>query len=358
MSKLAIEQAEMYLTQGKYDKARQSIEKIADVDKRNMLLQRADDLEQKNKSENIPEPRNPRTLVVATFIFTPLITIFLIAFNWGRLGKKEWVWRTIFGWFGVLILGVLGVAGLIFLGVYAYMSIVLNGMFLYGTIVALAIWLLFYPLMIIGQQERAYNVYNANRKRGMGAISNLNYSLMPSLSVLLFLAILSGFGFARWLYSDDLGYKDGVIDVDYPFGITVNDDNSSDDYHCDDFGEGCRIVMDDIYGNLTFVFFDEHWVMDEASDLDGMADAMWQYAHEAEDITPIAKEIVMVNQQMRYDARSITYDEDGLHVIQYFIEDSANNNLFIMVWGLDERSITVNQNIIQNLLDSLIFTPD
>ncbi|MEM9953314.1 MAG: hypothetical protein AAF846_17035 [Chloroflexota bacterium] len=308
---------------------------------------------EKNKNGVMKPPTNPWLLGFLTILLTPLVSVILLGMNWKKLGKKGWGWRTILTW----SLGSIGIIGgiiiTLILGVFTVMDAETN-MVMGISLVVMLLWIVLYPLAIAGIQYGGYKKY---QHLGLRGASKHSYSAVTS--VLLLTIVVGVFSTLVGItgYDNPDPYQDERISLEIPFALSDEPDNQKNYYDCTDIGEHCRLMVSDGYGNLYISFLDELWVQDEARSLEGMADAMWDFARTTKGNIALARDTVMIGVNEQYEAHTVTFYNDGWYTVHYLIEDDDDNQYFITVEGYSENSVVKNQFLIDEMLESFSFDP-
>jgi len=373
MSNLAMEQAKTHIKAGNYDKARRVVDRYTSDEERTKLLKQIDVIEQRNGTpkqtsasiENKPKrkqkpketaekPISPGCLFWVSFVISPIVAMFGIAYNWRRLGRKSWMWVTLLTWLGVMGLGIAAAFSVGMLGLMGQLDTTLSLQLAIGIGVFALFCFAVVPYLLTYLQSLSYKVYQND---GLAAAWQYRYPMKSALVGFIVVAMIAGFGMVTWLFSEENTYSDGYVEITYPFGMANDENRPLDLYECSDIGDHCIVLIDDFFENFSIIIMDGLWVQDKADDLDSMSDLMWQFAHETKDNVPITRYELTINDSVGYDARAIEFTTEGWYIIHYFIEDRNGNQLFIMAEVQDEMTMHTNRATIDKVVNSIIFTP-
>mgnify|MGYP000441950811 CR=1 FL=1 len=302
-----------------------------------------DSFETQFKAKQKKAPMNPGTLKWLTFLLTPLISSFLLAFNWRRLGKKSWMWWTILSTVLMLPLGIITLIGMVFADFYFGLPVSRSAGMMIGTAMTFIMLFCSFPFMIADQQEKAL-MQMRNEE-----VQNYPYRwLKPIMTWFLIAAITSSaiMWIGTWQTTE---YSDGWIRIDMPFEW----DSYDSFWTCEDYSDGCRVIMSSMLSEMRIVFQDGGWVEDYETNQE-MADAMWEWLPETE-YERVTRDVTIIQGHKAY---WISYDDpySTWHNIEIYIMD-GDDILYITVEGASRRMVENNWDGVMEILETMDWTP-
>lgn len=341
MSQDLMQEVRHYITTKEYSKARAILESM-EHPKRGEWLNRVDILERQHEVDSIPKPRNPSLLASLTFFLTPIISALLLAYNWRRFEKKSWMWWTILGYFVLFVGSISSLIGVMLIASVNSINITLNMMILIFMTFLFILLICSYPFLIAGRQAKAFNLM---KQKSILAAFEQKYDWGRGiLTWFIVCTILTTIGSGMVITNGEQHFDDGWLSVTVPFGWNINNVESGD-YTCEDVGLDCHLVLGELYDNMYIMFRDNHWTA-EFSGTQAMADEMWDWTHESDELIPIERDTITIGS---HKAFIVTYEFAGWHRVIVFMERDGEP-IFIHLNG---RTQTIIDNNWQDIVDIL-----
>lgn len=342
-----LQQVKQYITAKEYDKARELLLTI-DHPKREEWLQRLAQSKQQQKADNRPKPWNPGWFSAMAIIMTPLVSSFILAWNWRRFGKKEWVLPTIMGYIAILTVLITSFGILPNLAGRFEGTVLAQRYFAAAIIVLLAMANFFYPFYIGGQQGRAYKLM---QQKGLDAA--LSYQYNWGRGTLFYIGEILIFGIGTllfvWYQAQPQTFDDGWFQVTYPGNWEAVEVSELEQCRGNTYLD-CRLVIQKgTYSGIALLVAS----IDTNNTSPGTAAELgkfyWQSLEENPDFEPLAQDRY---QFAGLDGYYVTYLNDTYRLTDIFVVDGVEI-LYISISGYSEKSLADSWEQIEDILNSI-----
>lgn len=348
--KKALQRVKSYIKNQDYDKARALLLKI-NHPKRDEWLNSLDSIAKRKRDDDAPKPWNPDWWAGMTFVTSPLITSFVLAWNWRRFGKKGWVLPTM----AVPILFMLAIFGSLFAIIVYYDTDAFeqqSWIIWLGVLAILGIANSTFPFIIAGRQSKALKLMEEKGRRAMLAH---HYDWKRGMFIWLTqisLACIVVLGVA-WYSSNQTNdpgiYNDGWIAGEYPSGWSTFDVDTIPSCNAEHID--CHIYTQSRYGDSGVLIAE---VKGGVRNTGEFANAIWMN-------TPADNRVDRgIYSISGISGNYVTYIDstDGEEAyVTNIVVTSRNQILYIGILSSSEAVRDEHWEDIQVILHSIVWTP-
>jgi hypothetical protein len=342
-----LNQTKQYVAAKEYDKARELLLQI-DHPKRDQWLERLEQSKRQQKMNSRPKPWNPGWISTMSFVMTPIVSSLLLAWNWRRFDKKEWVLPTILGYIAILALLIAS-----FFAVFK--TVAQSGtldmgqrFFVVGIMVLLGMANVLYPFYIGGQQGGAYKLIE---QKGFDA--GRSYQYRWGRGTIFYVAEILVFGlgtlFYVWYQNQPQTFDDGRIQVTYPGNWETIELNEIQQCNTSTYMQ-CRFaIQKGSYSSIAIVGA----LLDTSNTAPGTASDVgkffWQSLSEDPNFEPLTHDSY---QFAGLDGYYVTYLNNSYYVTDIFVVDGVDI-LYISISSSSEEATQESWGQIEGILNSI-----
>ncbi|MEO1645098.1 MAG: hypothetical protein AAFR67_07910, partial [Chloroflexota bacterium] len=127
-------------------------------------------------------------------------------------------------------------------------------------------------------------------------------------------------------------------------------ETESNYFNCSKYDDTCHFVIEDATESVGIVFRNDYWVIEEASNTGEMANAMWEWAHESDDLEQVSYEDMLIQGNKAYIIR---FTNGRWHNAHIYIEADDDTTLFVMVSANNEASLENNWQDILAIVETM-----